>query len=121
MLGLLEDMDKNRFTIFQSLTLLRRLALDATLIDPEAYAGVSSVKRDYLVQQLPDLLEKGHRVLVFSQFTGYLKSISVRLAEEGIGHLYLDGSTATAPRSSRGSRAVRSRCSSFRSRLAVSV
>ena len=92
-LGLLEDMDKNRFTIFQSLTLLRRLALDTALIDPEAYAGVSSVKRDYLVQQLPDLLEKGHRVLVFSQFTGYLKSISVRLAEEGIGHLYLDGST----------------------------
>ena len=92
-LGLLEDMDKNRFTIFQSLTLLRRLALDAALIDPEAYAGVSSVKRDYLVQQLPDLLEKGHRVLVFSQFTSYLKSISARLAEEGIGHLYLDGST----------------------------
>ena len=92
-LGLLEDMDKNRFTIFQSLTLLRRLALDAALIDPEAYAGVSSVKRDYLVQQLPDLLEKGHRVLVFSQFTGYLKSISARLSEEGIGHLYLDGST----------------------------
>lgn len=92
-LGLLEDMDKNRFTIFQSLTLLRRLALDAALIDPDAYAGVSSVKRDYLVQQLPDLLEKGHRVLVFSQFTGYLKSISARLAEEGIGHLYLDGST----------------------------
>ena len=92
-LGLLEDMDKNRFTIFQSLTLLRRLALDAALIDPDAYAGVSSVKRDYLVQQLPDLLEKGHRVLVFSQFTGYLKSISARLTEEGIGHLYLDGST----------------------------
>ena len=92
-LGLLEDMDKNRFTIFQSLTLLRRLALDAALIDPEAYAGVSSVKRDYLVQQLPGLLEKGHHVLVFSQFTGYLKSISARLAEEGIGHLYLDGST----------------------------
>ena len=92
-LGLLEDMDKNRFTIFQSLTLLRRLALDAALIDPDAYAGVSSVKRDYLVQRLPDLLEKGHRVLVFSQFTGYLKSISARLAEEGIGHLYLDGST----------------------------
>ena len=92
-LGLLEDMDKNRFTIFQSLTLLRRLALDAALIDSEAYAGVSSVKRDYLVQQLPGLLEKGHRVLVFSQFTGYLKSISARLAEEGIGHLYLDGST----------------------------
>lgn len=92
-LGLLEDMDKNRFTIFQSLTLLRRLALDAALIDPDAYEGVTSAKREYLVEQLPELLAGGHRVLVFSQFTGYLKSISARLAEEGIGHLYLDGST----------------------------
>ena len=92
-LGLLEDMDKNRFTIFQSLTLLRRLALDAALIDPDAYEGVTSAKREYLVKRLPELLAGGHRVLVFSQFTGYLKSISARLAEEGIGHLYLDGST----------------------------
>ncbi|WP_049346942.1 SNF2-related protein [Rothia mucilaginosa] len=92
-LGLLEDMDKNRFTIFQSLTLLRRLALDAALIDPDAYEGVTSAKREYLVERLPELLAGGHRVLVFSQFTGYLKSISARLAEEGIGHLYLDGST----------------------------
>lgn len=92
-LGLLEDMDKNRFTIFQSLTLLRRLALDAALIDPDAYEGVTSAKREYLVERLPELLAGGHRVLVFSQFTGYLKSISARLSEEGIGHLYLDGST----------------------------
>ena len=92
-LGLLEDMDKNRFTIFQSLTLLRRLALDAALIDPDAYEGVTSAKREYLVEQLPELLAGGHRVLVFSQFTGYLKSIARALSEKGIGHLYLDGST----------------------------
>ena len=92
-LGLLEDMDKNRFTIFQSLTLLRRLALDATLIDPDAYEGVTSAKREYLVERLPELLAGGHRVLVFSQFTGYLKSIARALSEKGIDHLYLDGST----------------------------
>ena len=92
-LGLLEDMDKNRFTIFQSLTLLRRLALDAALIDPDAYEGVTSAKREYLVARLPELLADGHRVLVFSQFTGYLKSIARALSEKGIGHLYLDGST----------------------------
>lgn len=92
-LGLLEDMDKNRFTIFQSLTLLRRLALDAALIDPDAYEGVTSAKREYLVEQLPELLAGGHRVLVFSQFTGYLKSIARALSEKGIDHLYLDGST----------------------------
>ena len=92
-LGLLEDMDKNRFTIFQSLTLLRRLALDAALIDPDAYEGVTSAKREYLVERLPELLAGGHRVLVFSQFTGYLKSIARPLSEKGIDHLYLDGST----------------------------
>lgn len=92
-LGLLEDMDKNRFTIFQSLTLLRRLALDAALIDPDAYEGVTSAKREYLVERLPELLAGGHRVLVFSQFTGYLKSIARALGEKGIDHLYLDGST----------------------------
>ncbi len=92
-LGLLEDMDKNRFTIFQSLTLLRRLALDAALIDQDAYEGVTSAKREYLVERLPELLAGGHRVLVFSQFTGYLKSIARALGEKGIDHLYLDGST----------------------------
>ena len=92
-LGLLEDMDKNRFTIFQSLTLLRRLALDAALIDPDAYEGITSAKREYLVERLPELLAGGHRVLVFSQFTGYLKSIARTLGEKGIDHLYLDGST----------------------------
>ena len=92
-LGLLKDMDKNRFTIFQSLTLLRRLALDAALIDPDAYEGVTSAKREYLVERLPELLAGGHRVLVFSQFTGYLKSIARALSEKGIDHLYLDGST----------------------------
>ena len=92
-LGLLEDMDKNRFTIFQSLTLLRRLALDAALIDPDAYEGVTSAKREYLVERLPELLAGGHRVLVFSQFTGYLKSVARALSEKGIDHLYLDGST----------------------------
>ena len=92
-LGLLEDMDKNRFTIFQSLTLLRRLALDAALIDPDAYEGVTSAKREYLVKRLPELLAGGHRVLVFSQFTGYLKSIARALSEKDIDHLYLDGST----------------------------
>ena len=90
-------MDKNRFTIFQSLTLLRRLALDATLIDPDEYAGVASAKLEYLVEHLPSLLGDGHRVLVFSQFTGYLRTIAERLQAEGIDYLYLDGTTRNRP------------------------
>lgn len=92
-LGLLEDMDKNRFTIFQSLTTLRRLALDATLIDAERYAGVESSKLDYLEENLPEIIHDGHRALIFSQFTGYLQKVAGRLSSLGIPYLYLDGST----------------------------
>ncbi|MDY3048678.1 MAG: DEAD/DEAH box helicase [Rothia sp. (in: high G+C Gram-positive bacteria)] len=92
-LGLLEDMDKNRFTIFQSLTTLRRLALDASLIDAEGYSGVESSKLDYLEENLPEIIHDGHRALIFSQFTGYLKKIAARLSDLGIPYLYLDGAT----------------------------
>ncbi|WP_346924186.1 DEAD/DEAH box helicase [Rothia sp. (in: high G+C Gram-positive bacteria)] len=92
-LGLLEDMDKNRFTIFQSLTTLRRLALDASLIDAEKYGAVESSKLDYLQENLPEIIHDGHRALIFSQFTSYLKKIAERLADMGIPYLYLDGST----------------------------
>lgn len=92
-LGLLDDIDKNRFTIFQSLTALRRLALDASLIDGEKYAGVESSKLDYLEENLPEIIHDGHRALIFSQFTSYLKKVAERLASLGIPYLYLDGST----------------------------
>lgn len=92
-LGLVEDFDKNRFTIFNSLTTLRRLALDASLIDAEKYGEVPSSKLDYLQENLPEIVAEGHRALIFSQFTGYLKLIAARLDELGIDYLYLDGST----------------------------
>lgn len=91
-LRLVEDMDKNRFTIFQSLTLLRMLSLDASLVDDE-YADVSSAKLDVLFEQLEDVLAEGHRALVFSQFTSFLKRAAERLEAEGVEYVYLDGST----------------------------
>ncbi|RZU60632.1 DEAD/DEAH box helicase [Zhihengliuella halotolerans] len=91
-LRLVEDMDKNRFTIFQSLTLLRMLSLDASLVDDE-YAGVASAKLDVLFEQLEDVLAEGHRALVFSQFTSFLKRAASRLKDEGVEYVYLDGST----------------------------
>ncbi|MFX1820684.1 DEAD/DEAH box helicase [Pseudarthrobacter sp. CC4] len=91
-LGLIEDVNKNRFTIFQSLTLLRQLSLDASLIDP-SLSGVRSSKLDVLFEQLEDLVAEGHRALIFSQFTGFLGKVRDRLDEEKIEYCYLDGST----------------------------
>ncbi|HXD28593.1 MAG TPA: DEAD/DEAH box helicase, partial [Arthrobacter sp.] len=91
-LGMLEDMDSNRFQIFRSLTMLRQLSLDASLVD-EQYDGVPSSKLDALLEQLEDIVAEGHSALVFSQFTSFLSRAAQRLDEAGIAHAYLDGST----------------------------
>lgn len=91
-LGLVEDMSTNRFTILRSLTRLRQFALDPSLVDEE-YAGVRSAKLDVLQEHLAELVAGGHRALVFSQFTSYLTHVRHRLDTAGIGYAYLDGST----------------------------
>ncbi|HYQ61940.1 SNF2-related protein [Actinophytocola sp.] len=91
-LGLLEDMDRNRFTILRSLTSLRQLSLHAGLVDPE-HAEMPSAKIDALAEQLADVVAGGHRALVFSQFTSFLTMVRSRLAAEGIEYCYLDGRT----------------------------
>ncbi len=87
-----EDMNLNKFIVFRSLTLLRLLALDASLIGDE-YAGLPSTKLDALFEQLDDVVVEGHRALIFSQFTSYLAKVERRLDAAGIGYVYLDGST----------------------------
>ncbi|GLZ42221.1 DEAD/DEAH box helicase [Actinokineospora sp. NBRC 105648] len=91
-LGLLGNVDKHRFTILTSLTLLRQLSLHAGLVDDQ-YDHVPSVKVDALVEQLADVAGGGHRALVFSQFTGFLAKVRERLNEEGLAYCYLDGKT----------------------------
>ncbi|GAA4668569.1 DEAD/DEAH box helicase [Frondihabitans cladoniiphilus] len=92
LLGLVDDLDRHRFIVFRSLTLLRLLSLDAGLVD-EAYDHVPSAKMDALLDELDDVVAGGHRALVFSQFTSYLSRVAARLTERGIDHEYLDGST----------------------------
>jgi len=87
-----EDADQHRIAILKSLTLLRRLALDPSLIDDD-YADVESTKLDLLVEQLLELAAEGHRALVFSQFTSYLTLVRRRLEAAGIEYSYLDGSS----------------------------
>ncbi|KHK98391.1 DNA/RNA helicase [Microbacterium mangrovi] len=91
-LGLLDDLDRNRFIVFRSLTLLRMLSLSPALIDP-AHAAMPSAKLDALLEQLPDLAAEGHRALVFSQFTSFLDLAEDRLRDAGIPFTRLDGST----------------------------
>jgi superfamily II DNA or RNA helicase len=92
LLDLIDDLDRNRFIVFRSLTLLRMLSLDAALLD-DAYSDIPSAKLDQLIDELDDVVAGGHRALVFSQFTSFLGRVAARLDERGIAHEYLDGST----------------------------
>ena len=91
-LGLLGDVQKNRFEIFRSLTLLRQASLDMSLVDA-AHADVPSTKLDALMEILEDIAADGHRALVFSQFTRFLSLARGRIEDAGIDHCYLDGTT----------------------------
>ena len=94
-LGLVDDLTRNRVAILASLTRLRQLALSPALVMPESSA--SSAKIDTLIDLVTELAAEGHRALVFSQFTRYLGLVRDRLEAEGIGASYLDGRTRDRP------------------------
>lgn len=91
-LGLLDDLDRQRFIVFRSLTLLRMLALAPGLVD-ERDAHLGSAKLDVLLERLVEVAAEGHRALVFSQFTSFLDLAAQRLDAEGLSYAHLDGST----------------------------
>ena len=92
LLGLINDMDRNRFAIFRSLTLLRMLAIDPYLID-EKYESIGSSKLSALFSHLDDIVAEGHRTIIFSQFTSFLSRVGEQLEHRNINYCYLDGST----------------------------
>ncbi len=59
---------------------------------------IESSKLNALRQLLDDILPRGHRVLVFSQFTRHLALVQEALDDAGISYLYLDGSTPAGQR-----------------------
>jgi superfamily II DNA or RNA helicase len=92
-LGLLDDLDRNRITVLRSLTTLRQLSLHAGLVDGADGRDVPCRKLDVLVDHLVEVVEGGHRALVFSQFTRFLDLVTARLDAEGVAHCRLDGRT----------------------------
>jgi hypothetical protein len=96
-LGLLDDLDGNRFEILRSLTILRQASLDIALVDP-ANRSIPATKLDVLVDLLAGIGADGHRTLVFSQFTRFLRAARDRLDIAGVPYCYLDGSTRDRPR-----------------------
>ncbi|HHT15316.1 MAG TPA: DEAD/DEAH box helicase family protein [Clostridiales bacterium] len=84
-------LQKSRGEVLAAMTELRQICCHPKLVIPQ-YEG-ESAKLELLLDILPGILDGGHRVLIFSQFTRMLKIIEKRLAFMGITPMYLDGET----------------------------
>ncbi len=87
-----EGLGRAKLQILEALLRLRQAACHPGLIDRNR-AGESSAKLDMLLPQLAAVLDEGHKALVFSQFTSFLRLVRERLDEAGIRYEYLDGRT----------------------------
>ena len=57
------------------------------------YRKTPSAKTEVLLERLHEIVEEGHKALVFSQFTGLLSIVRQHLDDDGITYEYLDGRT----------------------------
>ena len=87
-----EGIGKSKIQILEALLRLRQAAIHPGLID-KARASKSSAKLEALLAQLEEVLEEGHKALVFSQFTTMLSILRDRLDKSKIIYEYLDGRT----------------------------
>jgi superfamily II DNA or RNA helicase len=83
---------KSKLLVIEALLRLRQAACHPALIDP-AHAKTSSSKIDTLVPRLREVVNEGHKAIVFSQFTSFLAIVKDALAKEEIVYEYLDGQT----------------------------
>ncbi|HEY6293576.1 MAG TPA: SNF2-related protein [Terriglobia bacterium] len=87
-----EGLAKSKIQVLEALLRLRQAACHPGLIDAQR-TGENSAKLEVLLEQLREVLDEGHKALVFSQFTSLLRIVRDRLEGEGIDYEYLDGAT----------------------------
>ncbi|TPE45508.1 DEAD/DEAH box helicase [Pontibacter mangrovi] len=80
-----------QFMLLQGLTKLRQIANHPLMTDP-GYEG-SSGKLKEVLHKTTDVVSKGHKVLIFSQFVKHLEIIKNALDKREIKYTYLDGNT----------------------------
>ena len=87
-----ENMAQLKFQALEALLRLRQAACHPGLIDKKKVKEPSA-KVDTLLAQLDQVLDEGHKILVFSQFTSLLAIVRSRLDDAKIPYAYLDGRT----------------------------
>jgi superfamily II DNA or RNA helicase len=89
-----QGLAKSRMVVLTALLRLRQVCCDLRLLKLDNVNPVTaSGKLDLFGELLEEVIDGGHRLLVFSQFVGMLTLLKERLVEEKIEFCYLDGST----------------------------
>jgi superfamily II DNA or RNA helicase/REP element-mobilizing transposase RayT len=97
-----QGLAKSRMLVLTALLRLRQVCCDLRLLKPadergageaDAPAADTSGKLQLFGELLDEIVDGGHRVLVFSQFTSMLALLREELAARELDHCYLDGST----------------------------
>ena len=83
---------RSRIAVLEALLRLRQTACHPGLVDP-ARIDDPSAKLDTLLEQLDEVIDEGHKVLVFSQFTSFLAILRRKLDARSLPYEYLDGRT----------------------------
>ncbi len=94
LLGMIDKngLGKSKIQILEALLRLRQAACHPGLIDKSKTAEPSA-KLETLLAQLAEVMEEGHKALVFSQFTSMLSIVRERLDKQNVVYEYLDGKT----------------------------
>ena len=90
------EFKKDKLKGLAELTKLRQICCDPHLHYEDYKAG--SAKLDTCMELVRGALDGGHRILLFSQFTGMLDIIGKRLAKEDIAFLKLTGASSKESR-----------------------
>jgi superfamily II DNA or RNA helicase len=90
---------RSHIIVLDALLKLRQVCCDPRLVKLAAARRVTaSAKLDHLMEMLPQLVEDGRRILLFSQFTSMLDLIKPALGETGIEFVELRGDTTDRAR-----------------------
>lgn len=89
-----QGLARSRMVVLNALLRLRQVCCDLRLLKLDGVNPANaSAKVDLFGELLEEVIDGGHRVLVFSQFVSMLTILREKLTAEGIDYCYLDGST----------------------------
>ncbi len=86
--------NRSHIIVLDALLKLRQVCCDPRLVKlPEAQGVETSAKLDLLMELIPELLEEGRKILLFSQFTSMLSIIEDEIKQRNIKFVKLTGRT----------------------------